>query len=83
MQTDVAKTTLYFDRSLYKEIKRIALDEGKTITQVIQDTVRKSIHKVVPIKKKPFKSKLPPGIHLGGSHGKYKNFSREEIYDFI
>lgn len=83
MQADVAKTTLYFDRSLYKEIKRIALDEGKSVTQVIQDTLREKVHAGKPIKKKPFKSKLPPGVYLSGSHGKYKTFSREEIYDFI
>jgi len=80
MQADVAKTTLYFDRNLYKEIKRIALDEGKTITQVIQDTVRKRIHADTPVKKKPFRSKLPKGLHLGKIKGTLR---REEIYGFI
>ncbi len=79
MQT--SKTTLYFDSDLYFQIKKQALEERKTVTELLQQAAKDMLKsRTKPQVKKKFKSKLPPGLHLGPIKG---NLTREEIYDFI
>jgi hypothetical protein len=79
MNSNTLKTTLYFDQDLYFEIKKKALEERKTITQLIQEMLKKEVKTAIR-KKTAFKSELPPALSLGKIKG---NLSREEIYDFI
>ena len=74
------RTTLDLDDELVKEIKRRAADSGRTMTEVIEDTIREGLR---PREKssKPYrlripivKGKLRPGVDLN---------DRDSLYDIM
>jgi plasmid stability protein len=74
------RTTLDIDGELVKEIKRRAAETGRTMTEVIEDTLREGLR---PREKqgKPYrlripivKGKLQPGVDLN---------DRDSLYDIM
>lgn len=79
MNMQKQKTTLYFDPLVYMEVKKKALEEGKTITEYLNMVVGQGIGEKI-VKKRKFKSKLLPPMDLGKNIG---DIRREEIYDYL
>lgn len=78
MQT--ARTTIELDRELLKKAKRKALEEDKTLKEVISEILRKDLRKLEK-KKKTTKKKIKiRTYHMGEIKG---TLSREEIYDWL
>lgn len=74
------RTTLDLDDELVKEIKRRAADSGRTMTAVIEDTIREGLR---PREKpaKPYRLRIPivkgelrPGVDLN---------DRDSLYDIM
>ncbi len=74
------RTTLDLDDELVKEIKRRAADSGRTLTAVIEDTLREGLR---PREKqgKPYRLRIPivkgkllPGVDLN---------DRDSLYDIM
>lgn len=78
MQT--ARTTIELDKELLKKAKQKALEEDKSLKQVITETLREKFS--VPVKQKKVKTKKYPfkAYNMGEIKG---TLSREEIYDWL
>lgn len=71
VDTDICmKTTLNFDDGLLRSAKRRALEEGKTLTGLLEDALRRYLQPA-PTRRKPFKLRLKtirgglqPGVDL-------------------
>ncbi len=74
------KTTLDLDDDLILAIKRRALDQGTTMTAIIEDALRKHLspkpkpEKPFKLKLKPVRGKLRPGVDLD---------SRDSLYEIM
>lgn len=78
MQT--ARTTIELDKQLLKKAKRKALEEDKTLKEVISEILRKDLRNLEK-KKKTTKKKIKiRTYHMGEIKG---TLSREEIYDWL
>ena len=68
------------EENLLREAKRVALDEDKTLKEVINAALEKELLK--PVEKKVTKPKEFPfkAYHMGKIKG---TLSREEIYDWL
>ncbi len=82
MQT--ARTTVEIDKTLLRQVKQRALEEDKTLRQVIHEALRRLVDintnkrykkKIAQEKKYPFRA-----YNLGEIKG---TLSREEIYDWL
>lgn len=77
MQT--ARTTIELDRELLKKAKQKALQEDKTLKQIIGEVLEKGLEeKTVKINRKEKTVKIR--TYLMGVRG---TLSREEIYDWL
>jgi len=74
------RTTITIEENLLKEAKKAALEEGKTLKEVISEALEKELLK--PVEKKLTKPKKFPfkAYHMGKIKG---TLSREEIYDWV
>jgi len=43
MKALLAKTTLYMDPDLHKRLKLLAVEEGKTLTRILEEALRKHV----------------------------------------
>ena len=82
MQT--ARTTIELDKHLLKQVKQRALEEDKTLKQIIHEALEKLVdidinkrheEKKAQVKRYPFRA-----YNLGKVKG---TLSREEIYDWL
>lgn len=70
------RTTIIIEETLLKEAKREALENDKSLKEVIEEALRIRLNKEKPLKKKvEFKA-----YHLGEMKGTAR---REEIYDWL
>jgi hypothetical protein len=76
MNEQLAKTTVYFEKPLLYLAKKKALEESKTLKQVLKEALAK--HLGVSIRKTPVKKIKFGGYNLGKIKG---NLSRKELYD--
>ena len=77
MQT--ARTTIELDKQLLKKAKRKALEEDKTLKEMISEILRKDLRNLE--KKKTTKKKIKIRTYrMGEIKG---TLSREEIYDWL
>jgi hypothetical protein len=76
METQLAKTTVYFEKPLLYMAKKRALEEGKSLRQVLKEALTKYLGlTLTPIKKTQIKF---GGYELGEMKGR---LDRREIYD--
>lgn len=79
MQT--VRTTIELDKDLLKKAKRMALEEEKTLKDVINEAVRKQLESETPLKSKTKAKKYPfKTYHMGKMKGTLR---RVEIYDWL
>lgn len=78
MESQLTKTTVYLDKNLLFLIKKKALEERKTLKELMKEAVSRYLGLHVSISKA-----LPHKVKFGGfDMGKIKgSLSREEIYD--
>lgn len=76
MQT--ARTTIEIDKMLLRQVKQRALEEDKTLRQLVTEALEKTLRS--PWKKKTAKRIRIRTYNLGEIKG---TLSREEIYDWL
>lgn len=81
MQSNIQKTTLYFNKDFYLQVKKTALEEGKTVTKLITESVAARIKPKTARNRKQTKGYVFPGFKFGKPFD--HRWTREEIYDFI
>lgn len=58
------RTTLRINDALFADVKRLAIDRGKTFTDVVEDALQVYLHhQSTPVQKEPFK------LHTVGGNG--------------
>jgi hypothetical protein len=76
MESRLSKTTVYFEKPLLYLAKKKALDEGKSLKQIMKEALTKYLGlSLTPVKKSQIKF---GGYDLGEIKG---NLDRKEIYD--
>jgi len=70
--------TLRIDESIIKECRHVAVEENKSLSQWVVDTITQSLFRqgMHATKKKKALARLEKGLNLGG-----KPFNREDVYE--
>ena len=76
MQT--ARTTIELDKQLLKQAKQMALEEDKTLKELITEALEKTL--MSPLQKKTVRTIKIRTYNMGKIKG---TLSREEIYDWL
>lgn len=42
---EAQKTTLYLDKELYQELQHFAIDQGKSVSEIVDELIRKVLKK--------------------------------------
>jgi Ribbon-helix-helix protein, copG family len=74
------KTTLDLDDELVKAVKREAADSGRTMTDIIEQSLRESLLRLAA-PKKPYRFKLP--VVKGRRPPAVDINDRDALYDFM
>jgi len=77
----MARTTLVLDDNLFKQVKKKAADEGRSLQALVNDLLRRALTqqeaKAFRLRLRPWKAEVQPGVDISDRNSLFDVFDQE------